>query len=249
MSDDLVSLRMLVVTESRPQVDMWQQGAAMASVPIEFSAEDAASALKTLAGGGVEICVVDGELSHADKSAVIGAARAAAKPTPLIVISAPRGSPYFDDVDGLLTRPANSEEARRLVERCARAKIPARVLIADDSRTMRGIVHKILSASRFALDIHEAADGAAALDQLRGGKFAIAFLDFDMPGLDCFETLAELKRSNANVAVVIMSPTVDRAVADRARSMGALSFLKKPFYPADVDAVLARHYGLRITNA
>jgi CheY-like chemotaxis protein len=247
MSDDLVSLRLLVVTDARPQVDMWQQGAATASVPIEFSAEDASSALKTLAKGGVEIFVVDGELSHADKSAVIAAARAAANPAPLVVISAPRGSPYFDDVDGLLTRPANSEEARKLVERCARAKIPARVLIADDSQTMRGIVHKILSASRFALDIHEAAEGAAALDQLRGGNFAVAFLDFDMSGLDCFKVLAELKHSN--LAVVIMSPTVDRAVADRARSMGALSFLKKPFYPADVDAVLARHYGLRITNA
>jgi DNA-binding response OmpR family regulator len=248
MSDDVVSLRLLVVTDARPQVDMWQQGAAMASVPIEFSAEDAAAAVDTLAKEGVDICVIDSDLPHADKDSVIRAARAAANPAPLVVTSAPRGSPYFDDVDGLLTKPSNSEEARKEVEKCARAKIPAGVLIVDDSTTMRGIVRKILSASRFALVVHEASDGAVALDQLSGGKFAIVFLDQNMPGLDSFQTLAEIRQLNANVAVVMMGATVDRAAADRARSTGALAFLKKPFYPADVDAVLARHYGLRITH-
>jgi CheY-like chemotaxis protein len=68
-----------------------------------------------------------------------------------------------------------------------------------------------------------------------------------MPGLDSFQTLAEIRQSSPNGAVVMMGPAVEKAVMDRARSMGAIAFLKKPFYPADVDAVLARHYGLRMT--
>jgi len=31
-----------------------------------------------------------------------------------------------------------------------------------------------------------------------------------------------------------------------ARGAGALALLKKPFYPADIDTVLQRHYGLQL---
>jgi CheY-like chemotaxis protein len=122
--------------------------------------------------------------------------------------------------------------------------LPTRVLIVDDSGTMRSIVRKILSASRFALDIHEAAEGIAALNQLRVGNFGMVFLDYNMPGLNGFETLAEIKRETPKVAVVMMTSTLDNAIADRAHAAGALAFLKKPFYPADIDRVLERYYGL-----
>ena len=118
----------------------------------------------------------------------------------------------------MLTKPTNVDDARKLAEICVRAKIPTRVLIVDDSGTMRSIVRKILSASRFALDIHEAAEGIAALNQLRGGNFGIVFLDYNMPGLNGIETLSEIKRESPNVAVVMMTSTVDNAIADRARS-------------------------------
>jgi CheY-like chemotaxis protein len=70
------------------------------------------------------------------------------------------------------------------------------------------------------------------------------FLDYNMPGLNGFETLSEIKRESPNVAVVMMTSTVDDAIADRAHASGALAFLKKPFYPADIDRVLERYYGL-----
>ena len=47
----------------------------------------------------------------------------------------------------------------------------------------------------------------------------------------------------------MMTSTVDASIAERARVAGALAFLKKPFYPADIDAVLERHYGLHMVPA
>ena len=125
-----------------------------------------------------------------------------------------------------------------------RAKFPTRVLIVDDSGTMRSIVRKILSASRFALDMQEAAEGFAALEQLRSGKFGLVFLDYNMPGFNGLETLSEIKRESPAVAVVMMTSTLDNAIADRAHAAGALAFLKKPFYPADIERLLERYYGL-----
>jgi CheY-like chemotaxis protein len=234
---------MIVIAATRPDQELWRQGIGMSAVPVEFSAHDAASAIAMLAKGGTDICVVDDGLPAAEKNAVILAARTS-KPPPLVFVSAASGSPRPEGINGMLSKPSNQDEARKIAEICVRAKIPTRVLIVDDSGTMRSIVRKILSVSRFALDMHEAAEGFAALEQLRTGKFGLVFLDYNMPGLNGFETLSEIKRESPNVAVVMMTSTVDDAIADRAHAAGALAFLKKPFYPADIDSVLERYFGL-----
>ena len=247
MSGDLVSLRMLVIAAALPDQELWRQAAAMASVPVDFTAHAPASAASALAIDGADICVVDGDLSDADQTAVIAAARAL-QPAPLVFMSAPQGSARRERIDGMLSKPSSVDETRTLVEICVRAKIPSRVLIVDDSGTMRSIVRKILSASHFKLDIHEAAEGIAALNQLRGGNFGLVFLDYNMPGLNGLETLSEIKRESPNVAVVMMTSIVDNAIADRAHAAGVLAFLKKPFYPADIDRVLERYYGLHVSR-
>jgi CheY-like chemotaxis protein len=148
----------------------------------------------------------------------------------------------------MLVQPTNVNEASKLAEMCIRAKIPTRVLIVDDSSTMRSIVRKTMSASRFALDVQEAPEGLAALSQLRTGNFGLVFLDYNMPGFTGFETLSEIKREVPNVAVVMMTSTVDNTIASRAHAAGALAFLKKPFFPADIDAVLERYFGLYVAR-
>jgi DNA-binding response OmpR family regulator len=245
MSEDLVSLRMMVVGAAQPDQVLWRQAMALASVMIDLTIHDAATAAEVLANTGADICIVDANQSGANKAAVIAAARAA-QPAPLIFISAPKNTTRPEGVDGMLGKPANVEEARKRVEICIRAKFPTRVLIVDDSGTMRSIVRKILSASHFALDIHEAAEGMAALEQLRSSNFGLVVVDYNMPGLNGFDMLSQIKREVPNVAVVMMSSTLEHGIADKARAAGALAFLKKPFYPADIDAMLERFYGLHL---
>ena len=243
MSDDLVSLRMMVVVADQSDQDLWRRGVAMAAVPVEFSAFDISGARTALAKANADICIIDGDLPAGDQAQLIEAARAA-KPAPVVFAAGAPGCPRPAGVNGMLTKPTNSDEARKVTELCLRAKISTRVLIVDDSGTMRSIVRKILSASWFSLDIQEAAEGLAALEQLRSGRFGMVFLDYNMPGLNGFETLSEIRRESPGVAVVMMTSTVDSAIADRALAAGALAFLKKPFYPADIDNVLERYFGL-----
>lgn len=244
MDGDLVSLRMMVIAATRPDRELWRQGASMVNVPVEFSAIDAESAIDLLIKGGPDICVVDHAMPTAEKMAIIEAARAA-RSAPLIFVSAPPGSARPDGVDGLLVKPMNKEEAHKVSMLCVRTKLPTRVLVVDDSSTMRSIVRKILLASRFPMDMHEAAEGFAALERLRRESFGMVFLDYNMPGLNGFETLSEIKRVNPKTAVVIMTSTVDEEVASGAYAAGALAFLKKPFYPTDIDHLLERYFGLR----
>ncbi|HEY1475209.1 MAG TPA: response regulator [Pseudolabrys sp.] len=244
MSGDLVSLRMFLVGAAPPHEDLWREGAAQASVPIEFDAGNAAAAKAALSRGGVDICVLDADLDDTGMASVIKAARAK-RPAPLIFASAPRGSTRPDKTDGVLPVPANPGDACKLVEICIRAKMPTRVLIVDESDALRGVVRKILSASRFELDIHEASESTAALNQLRNGGFGMVFLDYNMPGLNGADILLGIKRESPGASVVIMSSVLVKGTGSRPHLSSALGFLKKPFYPADVDVVLERYFGLR----
>lgn len=244
MSGELVSLRMLFVAPAQTDSVVWQQGAARASFPIEFMAQDPTSATNTLARGGVDIIVLDAALPEAYNYGVVRASQlAAVKPAVFIC-----GGPGIDGAQSLPLRPGNIDEARRHTNICIRAKIPTRVLIVDDSSTMRSIVRKILTASRFPMDIHEANEGIAALQQLKTGNFGVVFLDYNMPGLNGIETLSEIRREIPGVAVVMITSAVDDALADRARAAGALAFMKKPFFPADIDAILGRYFTLAAAN-
>jgi len=244
MTGDFVSLRMLLVGGTPSDQNVWRKGATLASVPIEFDVADAGpAACQILGKGSVDICIIDSTLAPGEMTTVLQAARALT-PSPFVVVSGPGRKARLEGSDGALLKPADYGAAHKLVEICIRMKIPTRVLIVDDSSTIRSIVRKILSASRFAMQCHEAEEGAGALDQLRKGSFGMVFLDYNMPGLNGIETLSEIKRKTPNVAVVMMSSQLDESLTARARGAGALAFLKKPFFPADIDTVLANYYGV-----
>ena len=94
---------------------------------------------------------------------------------------------------------------------------------------MRGIVRKILAASRFDLEIHEAGDSTATLERLRNGDIGLVFLDYNMPGLNGADILSGLKRHYPEVAIVMMGAELKRGVSGRPHLSRALAMLKKPF--------------------
>lgn len=242
MNDELVSLNMMLIGIAGSELELWRQGAALASIPVSLSAHDAASGIATLAEGGADICVLDGALPDAVKSAALASTKAL-RPRPYLFVRGTRGATAPNGMTGTLAKPGDVTEAHQMVEICVRTKLPTRVLIVDDSSTMRSIVRKILSASRFRLDLHEIDEGLGALERIRREPFDLVFLDYNMPGFDGFETLSEIKREAPRVAVVMMTTAVENEVANRAAALGALGFLRKPFYPADIDRVLDRFYG------
>jgi CheY-like chemotaxis protein len=242
MGDEILSLRMLLVGAPPAERDLWLRGAGGISVPVDFFAQEPVEAQSTLGRSGTDICIVDSALPDHTKTAVFAAARST-QPRPLIFVCGAGHDQNGEPIDGILRRPSNIEEARKFADVCARTRIPTRVLIVDDSSTMRSIVRKVLSATRFNLELHEAPEGLAALREVRSGRFGLVFLDYQMPGFNGFETLWEIKREQPNVAVVMMTSTVDNAIADRAHAAGVLAFLKKPFYVTDIESVLERYYG------
>ncbi|MCU1267241.1 MAG: putative Histidine kinase (modular protein) [Acidobacteria bacterium] len=108
-----------------------------------------------------------------------------------------------------------------------------RVLIVDDNATNRIILcHQTRSWGMVAC---EAASGERALELLRAGvaqgePYAIAILDWMMPGMDGFQLAAAIKAdpSIASVALVLLPSSGKRGHGERAREAGIAAYLQKP---------------------
>jgi CheY-like chemotaxis protein len=122
---------------------------------------------------------------------------------------------------------------------------PSRVLVVDDSQTVRQIVQKVVKGSMFNCDVTEAGDGDTALSLCRTTNFDVVFLDCNMPGLSGIATMKRLMVLQSSLKVVMMTGEQDLTLETQATECGARAFLHKPFYSADVDRVLHAVYGLR----
>jgi CheY-like chemotaxis protein len=247
MTDELLSLRAVVVSNSPEDHDLFRQAAASIAVPVEIAAVDNTTKASGTLNAGVDILYLDGGFAPSDIKQTIAAARVAPNPPFSVMLTANASAAQAFEADALADKPTRLEDAKRLIERSIRVRLPSRVLVVDDSATMRSIVRKLLAGTRFPLDVSEADEGFAALKLVRDGVIDLVFLDHNMPGFSGLETIAELKREKRRVNVVLMTSLPDESLGDRARDLGA-AFLKKPFYPADIEAVLCRFYGLRALN-
>jgi DNA-binding NarL/FixJ family response regulator len=236
MRGDLVSVRILALFGSAQDRDLLRQAAATTTVPIDVvEAESAAAACDLLATNDIDVAFLDAAATLAELTSFVAAARSALPPPFVVLVvtgawDTGRSRAAALATDGLVARPEHLEQAKVLIDRCVRLRLPSGVLVVDDSAVTRGIA--------------EAGDGIGALERIAAGKFAVVFLDYHMPGLNGVETLHEIKRQHPHIEVVIMTSLPDEALPERARAAGAAAFLRKPFYPPDIDAVLRRVYGL-----
>jgi CheY-like chemotaxis protein len=253
MRDDIHSLKILIVSDAAQERELVRQAALQASVPIDAAELDAlgerAATIELLAKENYDVVLFDSRLPKLVRQGLLDLIRAAPS-RPLAILIGPatiKTREVFTeglDVDSALAKPIEIGEANSLMERCIRARLPKQVLIVDDSSTVRSVVDKVMKASRFKLETQQAADGSAAVELAKKKRFDIVFLDYQMPGLDGFDTFALLKRSHPDIKVVMMTGARDVRVEDRARGQGLHDFLYKPFFAKDIDAVLNKLFGL-----
>ena len=80
-----------------------------------------------------------------------------------------------------------------------------RVLIADDEKSVREMLRKVLEYENY--EPVEAADGPEALEALAGGGFDAMLLDIRMPGMDGMEVLKKVVEEHPEVQVIMISAT------------------------------------------
>ena len=107
-----------------------------------------------------------------------------------------------------------------------------RVLVVDDSRTLRKVLVRELRQIG-PMQIEEASDGVEALEILQARTFDLVLLDMEMPELDGLGVLTALKESGqlSGLPVIVISSAEEIDKTVKCIEMGAEDYLPKTFNP------------------
>jgi two-component system chemotaxis response regulator CheY len=115
------------------------------------------------------------------------------------------------------------------------------ILTVDDSRTMRDMLRLALTAAGH--QVVQADDGVAGVEALQSqARFDVIITDINMPRMDGFGFIDEIRKHPAHGATPILVLTTESEPArkQRARDAGATGWIVKPFDPAKLIAAVAR---------
>lgn len=119
----------------------------------------------------------------------------------------------------------------------------AKILAVDDSASMRNMVAFTLRGAGH--EVQEAADGKAALDAARAGRFDLVLADVNMPLMDGITLTRELRAlpAFAGVPILILTTESDTDKKMQGKAAGATGWLVKPFDPDQLLATVKRVLG------
>jgi two-component system chemotaxis response regulator CheY len=107
----------------------------------------------------------------------------------------------------------------------------ARILVVDDSTTMRQMVSFTLTDAGH--EVTEAADGNKALAEAKGKKFDLVITDVNMPGMNGIDLVKSLRALDEFkfTPILVLTTESGQDVKSRGREVGATGWIVKPFSP------------------
>ena len=114
---------------------------------------------------------------------------------------------------------------------------PTRVLVIDDSSLVRLYYRDALERAGF--QVEQAMNGLEAMEKTLDGRFDLLVVDVNMPKMDGFSFLREVRRSRTQAAAIPALVITTEAGPDdmkEARAAGANFYLVKPVSEKDLVA-------------
>ena len=119
------------------------------------------------------------------------------------------------------------------------------VLLVEDEEPLRRVMKDLLEREGYA--VVEARDGVQALDEVDRRAPDVIILDLNLPGLDGYGVLQQIRSRPAtrHIPVMVLTAKGDEDNEVRVFELGADDFITKPFraraLSARLEAVLGRH--------
>jgi DNA-binding response OmpR family regulator len=111
-----------------------------------------------------------------------------------------------------------------------------RLLLVEDEDRVASFIAKGLEGAGYVTEV--AGSGGAALAYVRAGsEVDLIILDVGLPDMDGFEVLAELRKSDQETPIIMLTARGDVPSRVRGLDLGADDYLPKPF---DFDELVAR---------
>jgi CheY-like chemotaxis protein len=126
---------------------------------------------------------------------------------------------------------------------------PLRILVADDQKDNRDLLAALLEP--LDVEIKEAVNGQEALDVFEAWSPHAVLMDMRMPALDGYEATRRIKATEKGLVTPVIAVTA--SAFDNAErevlAAGVDGYVRKPFRPEEIFAVLEKCLGLRYVYA
>jgi len=124
-----------------------------------------------------------------------------------------------------------------------------KIMIVDDSITVRAVLRKALQITGLDIaGIHEATNGAEALEILESERVDIVFTDLVMPEMSGEQLIERLHEDGrvGELPVIVISSAGGAPRVERLRELGVRGFVHKPFTPEQIEELVVEHTGAEV---
>lgn len=118
-----------------------------------------------------------------------------------------------------------------------------RILVVDDEPSMLLYTRTLLETERYSVDT--ASSGEEAIKKVQTRAPDLMLLDMSMPNMSGLQTMQACKKLVPDQRIIMVSCVTDTGTVVQAMKMGALDYLTKPVYKAELDAVIRRSLSSR----
>ncbi len=141
---------------------------------------------------------------------------------------------------GLTQTQQPAEDPDHLQERMENSVMKKRILTIDDSRTIRDMLMMTLAEAGF--EVIQGVDGQHGLDTLGDKPVDVIITDINMPKMDGYEVIRQLRRNpvHKTTPVLVLTTESDKEKRNIARQAGATGWMVKPFDPAQLVATIRK---------
>ena len=115
-----------------------------------------------------------------------------------------------------------------------------RILVVDDDAMNLMLTKRILEKQ---YNVLLAESGKEALNKMKGEKIDLILLDIAMPGMNGIETFERMKEISVDIPVIFLTASGYEDDVRNAIRLGAVNYLKKPFFPQELMKRVAKEFG------
>ncbi|MFA5840544.1 MAG: response regulator [Candidatus Margulisiibacteriota bacterium] len=121
--------------------------------------------------------------------------------------------------------------------------MPKKILLVDDQDSMRDLFAQLLKDRGYVVDLAE--DGEEAWDLVckKEPPYDLIITDVNMPRLDGFQFLKQIRQANPSAAVLLMTGANEEVAEVVCQEYKANGLIKKPFIVAEALALIEKELG------